>query len=63
MSALSKYLGWGRTKVYYWLGRCPDIEVVEKAGFRMVRQDQLPKVLLRLKQAEQEALARRAKRE
>jgi len=58
ISKLSAYLGWGRTMAYYWLSRCPDIEVIEQAGLKMVRADQLPQILLRLRKAREDSLRR-----
>lgn len=58
ISEIAKYLKWSRTKIYYWLPRCPDIEVIQMAGFRMVNMKDLPRVLMRLKQVRDEALAK-----
>lgn len=59
VSELAKFLGWGRTKPYYWLKRCPDIEVIRIAGLSMVRVEEVPKILMRLRQVHDEAMAKR----
>ena len=57
-SQLAKILGWSRPNVYYWLNRCK-IEVVEIAGYKMVPVHDLPRLVMTLTKAKEEAYERR----
>jgi hypothetical protein len=57
-SQLAKILGWSRPNVYYWLNRCK-VNLVEIAGYKMVAVDDLPRLVMMLTKAKEEAHERR----
>ncbi len=63
IAQLARILGWERTKAYYWVSKCPDVEVVQFAGLRMVRAKELPRIVMRLRSAREEAMAKRGYRD